>query len=84
MARHVRQQILGDLLNDLSDRRNASDVREALIDAAKRCETMFSHFRATLHSCLTASTNWEAKFQSYDEEEKNAIIRAVQALQTHH
>jgi hypothetical protein len=81
-ARRVRQEILGDLLNDLPDRKGASDVREALIDAAKRCETTFDHLPGDLTLVPDRLYEIERLYQTHGPAEVTALIEAIKNLQT--
>ena len=81
-ARIVRQQILGDLLHDLPNRHDAGDVREAVIDAAKRLEQTFNPLPASLILARDRLYELEAHYQKHDEEEKARLIEAVKTLQT--
>jgi hypothetical protein len=81
-SRRVRQEMLADLLRDLPERTTANDVGEALVDAAKRIEGTFNPLPDSLRLVCERLYELEAKFQSYNEDEKNTIIRAVETLQT--
>jgi hypothetical protein len=81
LAHHIRQDVLGDLLLDLPDRQNAGDVREALINAAKRCGTFYA-LPDPLALVPERLEELEIAYQHHGESELAALIRAVAALQT--
>jgi hypothetical protein len=79
-AHQVRQDVLGDLLRDLPERQSAGDVREALIDAAKRCGT----FNVPESLALVPARLYELAdgYKTHGEAELASVSRAVRTLQT--